>query len=169
MSMGLAAVGVPLPRRGCDPMRGGQGTHEGQVYRTPKGLLLIFYCLITAWTVVSIVFIGGKTVEAGGGDLIWLGMIAFVLGFTWYFSLGVFYRIRMGPDGEMVLKSFRRVLTTHPMEIEAVEGPFLPVGFVRFKLPGERAYLMCILTDPVLRGILKRIGEMNLEVKFKTR
>ncbi|MGQ9653187.1 MAG: hypothetical protein ACUVXD_03890 [Thermodesulfobacteriota bacterium] len=150
-------------------MKGPQDAPARQIYRTPKALLLIYYSVVTAWTIVSIVFIGGKTVEAGGGDLVWLGMIAFVLGFTWYFSLGVFYRIQMGPEGEMELTSFRRVLTTHPREIEAVEGPFLPVGFVRFKLPGERAYLMCILTNPVLRGILKRIGEMNLEVKFKTR
>lgn len=161
--------GYSRPRGAWNPMKGHQDALKRQIYRTPKALLLTFYSLITAWTIVSIVFIGGKTMEAGGGDLVWLGMIAFVLGFTWYFSLGVFYRIRMGPEGEMELTSFRRVMTIHPKEIEAVEGPFLPVGFVRFKLPGERAYLMCILTNPVLRGILKRIGEMNLEVKFKTR
>ncbi len=167
--MGLWPRWYPRPRRNWDRMKGRGDALERQIYRTPRALLLIFYSLVTAWTIVSIVFIGRKTMEAGGGDLVWLGMIGSVLGFTWYFSLGVFYRIRMGPEGEMELTSFRRVLSTHPREIEAVEGPFFPVGFVRFKLPGERAYLMCVLTNPVLRGILKRIGEMNLDVKFKTR
>lgn len=98
-----------------------------------------------------------------------LGMIAFVLGFTWYFSLGISYRAELDPDGVLNLKSFRRVLLLSPADIKQVEPPFLPWGFMRFKLEREKAYIFCSLTNESLREIIKRILELNPEVKIKSR
>ncbi len=101
--------------------------------------------------------------------MLWLLMIALVLAFTWYFSLRISYSIRMAGDGRIELTSFRRVVTTHPREITLVEGPFLPIGFVRFKLEKEKVYLFCLMHDQALLEILKAIGKLNPDVKFKTR
>lgn len=138
-------------------------------YSVPQVAVWGFYVFLLLWTCVSIGFIWAKGQEGPAGDFLWLGMIAFVLGFTWYFSLGISYRAELAPDGVLNLKSFRRVLLLSPADIKQVEPPFLPWGFMRFKLEREKAYIFCSLTNETLREIIKRILELNPEVKIKSR
>ncbi len=142
---------------------------SNRFYQAPGALVAAFYILLTAWTVVSILFLGGKALRSELSDTLQWVMIAAVFGFTWYFSLGLFYRISLAPDGSLYFKGARRGLTVHPREIEIVEGPYLPIGFVRFKSRKERLYLICQVRDADLQEILKRIGEINPEVRFKTK
>ncbi|MEW6668119.1 MAG: hypothetical protein AB1512_23140 [Thermodesulfobacteriota bacterium] len=138
-------------------------------YQAPVALVAAFYLLLIAWTIVSILFLAAKAARSELRDAFQWAMIAGIFGFTWYFSLGLFYRITLDPDGSIRLKGVRRGLTIRPREIEAVEGPYLPIGFVRLKAGRERLYLFCSVRNADLLAILKRIGEINPDIRFKTR
>ena len=81
-------------------------------YRAPIVFVGLFYVLLLVWTVVCVVLIGSKTLSAGW-PLFQLFMIAFVLGYTWFFSLGISYRIAINEKGAIELTSFRRVLSVN--------------------------------------------------------
>jgi hypothetical protein len=115
------------------------------------------------------VLIGSKTISAGW-PLFQLLMIAFVLGYTWFFSLGISYRIYINESGTIELTSFRRVLSVKAHAISLVEGPrlaFMPYSFIRFRLEREKAYLFCRITDDELQQVLKKMRFANREMKFK--
>jgi len=138
-------------------------------YQAPVALVAAFYLLLVAWTAVSILFLAARAARSELSDALQWVMIAAIFGFTWYFSLGLFYRISLAPDESLHLKGVRRGLTVHPREIETVEGPYLPIGFVRFKSGKERLYLLCQVRNADLLEILKRMGEINPHVQFKTK
>ena len=137
-------------------------------YQAPSLYIFLFYFVISAWTVVSILFLGLKYEETGKADMTQLVILAFLLGMTWYFSLGISYRIKMEESGKIELKSFRRVIQTDPQTINLVQGPLLPVGFLRFRLEREKVYLFCIATDQTLHQVLSFIRSKNPDVKFKS-
>lgn len=137
------------------------------IYGPPSFVVWAFYGLLFMWTALSIGFIVARGDEGVGGDLFWLTMIGFVLGFTWYFSLGISYRVEMKTDGGLELTSFRRVLHLRPEDIRQLEPPFLPWGFLRLKLEREKAYVFCSARSAVLQSILKRTMELNPEIKLR--
>ena len=138
-------------------------------YRAPIVFVGLFYVLLLVWTVVCVVLIGSKTLSAGW-PLFQLFMIAFVLGYTWFFSLGISYRIGIDEKGNIEFASFRRVLSVAPTAILQVEGPrlaIIPYSFIRFRLEREKVYLFCCITDDALQRVLKKIRLTNREIKFK--
>jgi hypothetical protein len=62
------------------------------VYQAPIVFVGLFYTLLVVWSVVCALLIGSKNIKAGwpAGQIL---MIAFVLVYTWYFSLGIVYKI----------------------------------------------------------------------------
>lgn len=138
-------------------------------YQSPIIFVVFFYAALLVWTATCVVLIGSKTINTGWplGQLL---MIAFILAYTWYFSLGISYKIRMKADGDLELTCFRRIISVHARDVSMVEGPrfaFLPYGFIRFRLAREKAYLFCCITDEELRRILKTMQATNSEIKFK--
>ena len=138
-------------------------------YEPPALYPGIFYLLLAAWTVVCIVLLGSKSLKTGWpiGQLL---MIAFVLAYTWYFSLGISYRISIESDGTVELASFRRKITVKAGDISMAEGPrfaIIPFGFLRFRLEREKAYLFICITDESLHKVLAAIRRKNPEMKFK--
>ena len=137
-------------------------------YQAPTLYVLLFFLVISAWTIVSVIFISQKYEETGKVDLTQLVIFAFLLGMTWYFSLGIFYRIEMEESGNIQLKSFRRVIQTDPQKINLIQGPLLPVGFLRFRLEREKIYLFCMANNEALGQVLSRIRSKNPDIKFKS-
>jgi hypothetical protein len=138
-------------------------------YQAPAVFVGSFYALLVAWTVVCVVLIGSKTLSAGW-PLFQLLMIAFVLAYTWYFSLGIAYKIFINERADIELSSFRRVLRLKAEDISQVEGPrlaLMPYSFIRFRLEREKAYLFCCITDETLQRIIKKMRAANAEIKFK--
>ena len=138
-------------------------------YQAPVFFVGLFYVLLLAWTVVCVVMIGSKTLQAGW-PLFQLFMIAFVLGYTWYFSLGISYKLKTGDGAEIELTSFRRVIRVKAEDVSLVEGPrfaILPYGFIRFRLEREKAYLFSCITDPALQKNLQILRKSNPEMKFR--
>ncbi|RPI99356.1 MAG: hypothetical protein EHM36_16130 [Deltaproteobacteria bacterium] len=138
------------------------------VYQAPRIYTILFYSFLSAWTIASVLLLGLKYGQSGKADLAQLLMIAFIFAVTWYFSLGIFYRIRIEENGDIELTSFRRKLRTHPQRMELVEGPLFPVGFVRFRLEREKAYLFCMAKNEGLHRVLSLIRAKNPNIQFKS-
>jgi len=139
------------------------------VYHAPAIFPAVFYALLVGWSAICVFLIGSKTLQAGWpvGQLL---MIAFVLAYTWYFSLGISYKIELEGNGDTHFISFRRKITANAKNIPLVEGPrlaILPYGFIRFRLEREKAYLFCRITDKDLQQILALMSERNRDIKLK--
>jgi hypothetical protein len=149
-------------------MNRSQGRGKEEIYEAPLIYPAFFYGLLLAWVAVSVYLLGKKSMEAGWA-VTQLVMVAFVIAYTWYFSLGISYRIRLDQEGGVQLTSFRRVLNIQPADIDMLEGPRfgLPIGFIRFRLAREKAYLFCVVSNGYLERILWRIREANPDIKIR--
>lgn len=94
-------------------------------------------------------------------------MVAFVLGYTVYFSAGISHRATVRQDGSLELESWRRTVRVAATGVTAVEGPTLPVGFVRFRLEREKVYLLCRPGDAALRAVVAALAAANPELERK--
>ena len=138
-------------------------------YAPPVLYPCFFYILLAAWTVVSVFLLGSKALQTGWpiGQLL---MIAFVLAYTWYFSLGISYQISVDSGGNIELKSFRRIIRTNARDISMAEGPrftVVPFGFIRFRLEREKAYLFILITEASLQKVIALIRRNNPDMKLK--
>jgi hypothetical protein len=140
---------------------------DAQRYQSPIIYVGIFYGALVVWTIICILIIGFKVTQSEWGNLFQLFMIAFIIAMTWYFSMGISYRVNVEEDGTVQLTSFRRILMVHSRKMELIEGPHLPIGFIRFRLEREKAYLFCVVKDKELQKILLAIRKANPDIKFK--
>jgi hypothetical protein len=132
-------------------------------YRAPTIYVALFYLTLLAWTVICVSIMGAK----GWVNWLQLFMVAFIFVMTWYFSLGISYKVEIREDGKLELTSFRRLIDTHSTKIAMVEGPHLPLGFIRFRLEREKAYLFGIPQNRDLQGVLAVIRKTNPDIRFK--
>ena len=142
-------------------------TTKTYIYQAPTIYMTAFYVLLVAWTIICIFLIGFKLTQSEWGNLLQLFMIAFIIAMTWYFSMGISYRVNMEEDGTVQLTSFRRILRVDSRKMELIEGPHLPIGFIRFRLEREKAYLFCVVKNKELQEILLAIRKVNPDIKFK--
>src|SRR4030043_1423326 len=140
---------------------------EAQRYQAPMIYMGIFYAMLVAWTIICILLIGFKVTQSEWSNLFQLFMFAFIIAMTWYFSMGISYRVTVEEDGTVQLTSFRRSLRVHSQKMELIEGPHLPIGFIRFRLEREKAYLFCVVKNSELQKTLLAIRKANPDVKFK--
>jgi hypothetical protein len=133
------------------------------VYRAPTIYVALFYLILLGWTVFCVSIMGTK----GWVNWFQLFMVAFVFVMTWFFSLGISYKVEIKEDGKLELFSFRRLISTHSTKIAMVEGPYLPLGFVRFRLEREKAYLFGIPKNRDLQEVLSVIRKTNPDIRFK--
>ena len=135
-----------------------------QLFQSPMAYVVLFYLLLLAWTVGSLplVYVKFRTI---GFTSVWIyaSMIAFVYAFTWFWSLGLFYRISLDSEGRVTLKSLRRELQVPAKQIATIEVSRFPhgFGFVKLKLPRESGYLFCLSITGELEAILRRIRKNN--------
>jgi hypothetical protein len=94
-------------------------------------------------------------------------MVGFIIFITCYFSLAFSYKIEVKEDGNMRLTSLRKTIDTHAEDIPYVEGPHLPMGFIRFRLAREKGYLFARTNDVALKAVLSAIRTANPSIKFK--
>ena len=139
------------------------------VYQSPVLFVGIFFGLLIVWSVICLLLIG--SIEfAWGWSLARIAMVAFIMVYTWYFSLAISYKIGISADGDLELTSFRRVIRVQAEEIGMVEGPkwaLIAYGFIRFRLEREKAYLYACTDDAEIQKILKIMRELNEDVVFK--
>jgi len=144
-----------------------QALTDAHEYQAPITYVGIFYAALVAWTIICVFLISFKVTQSEWANLFQLFMIAFIIAMTWYFSMGISYRVNVEEDGTVQLTSFRRILRIHSQKMELIEGPHLPIGFIRFRLEREKAYLFCVAKDKELQKILHAIRKANPDIKFK--
>lgn len=137
---------------------------KNRVFQAPALFVAFFYGLLLVWTVGTVPFIWQRF-EQGVFREDWLYgvMIGFFYLFTWFWSLGLFYRISIDAEGQIRLRSLRRTLEISAKEVRTIEGSRFSggFGFIRMKLPKESAYLFCHRRNGDLEEILREIGRMN--------
>ena len=139
------------------------------VYRAPAGLVAAFYAILLVWSVICMNVINTVLDKGGSSGFFPLFMIGFILFCMWYFSLAISYRLELGADGEILLKSLRRTIRTSAGGISVVELPRMGLGFIRFRLKREKAYLFCLTNNEVLKAALSAIKSANEDMVFKRR
>jgi hypothetical protein len=144
-----------------------KATTKSSVYQAPTLYVAIFYVLLAAWAIACLIFLGASFNKWGLANFFQLFMFAFVLFYTCYFSAAISYKIEVGEQGDIRLTSFRRIINTHAEKIPLIEGPHLPVGFIRFRLEREKAYLFCLTHNAFLKTVLSAIKSANSDIKFK--
>jgi len=143
--------------------------HKHCVYQSPVLFVGIFFGLLIAWTVICLLLIGSIGFSPGW-PLARALMITFIMGYSWYFSLAISYKISITEDGDIELTSFRRVIRVQAEEIGMVEGPkwaLIAYGFIRLRLEREKAYLFSCTTDEEIQKILNIMREVNEDMVFK--
>jgi hypothetical protein len=142
-------------------------THTGSArtytYQAPVIFVALFYLSLFAWTVISVLYMGTK----GWVNWLQLFMVAFIFVMTWYFSMAISYKVEIDDDGKVELVSFRRLIRIHSTKIAMVEGPHLSLGFIRFRLEREKAYLFGVSRNRDLQQVLSILLKTNPDIRFK--
>ena len=162
---GGAFVLVPGKRLRIRTMKTPQRAY---VYEAHSLYLFLFYSILSAWTLAAIFYLVSRLEDFAAANLTQWLIMAFIVGITWYFSLGISYKIEAEEDGTVRLTSYRRVIQTRASDISVVQGPLLPIGFVRFRLEKEKAYLFCVATNQTLHEVLSFLHSKNPDIKFKS-
>ena len=136
-------------------------------YQAPTVFVGAFYLLLAAGLVLCVIFLETIFSHSGWSVLFGLIMLAFIIFYTCYFALAIAYKIEVWDDGRIRLTSFRKTLSTSADGIHYIEGPYLPFGFVRFRLAREKGYLFAVLKDTGLRKVLSTIKAIDPDIKFK--
>jgi hypothetical protein len=135
-----------------------------QEFKVRTGYVAVFYLLLLAWTVGSLPLVYQKFQTITSRTLlIYVVMVAFVYVYTWFWSLGIFYRISLNNEGKMTMKSIRRELQISAKQISRVEGSRFPhsFGFVKMKLPKESGYIFCLRKTDEFEELLQEIKRLN--------
>ncbi|MBW2437359.1 MAG: hypothetical protein JRF29_08765 [Deltaproteobacteria bacterium] len=144
-----------------------KATTKSYVYQAPILYVAFFYVLLATWAIVCVIFLGLSFNKWGLANFFQLFMFAFVLFYTCYFSAAISYKIEVWDKGDIRLTSFRRIINIHAEEIPLIEGPHLPVGFIRFRLEREKAYLFGLTHNAFLKTVLVAIKSANPDIMFK--
>ena len=136
------------------------------VYKVPTIYVYLFFLLLVVWTIFCIFFIGSN-INLGLANPVKLFMVGFIIFYTWYFSVAIAYKIEVDDRGKIRLTSFRRVVDTDAKIIPLIEGPKLPIGFLRLRLEREKGYLFCFMKDKSLKKVLSIIRKANPAIRFK--
>ena len=137
------------------------------VYQAPTLYVAIFYVILAAWAVVCVTVLGSGFNTWSLANVFQLFIIAFVLFYTCYFSVAISYKIEVGDKGSIQLTSFRGIIQTRAEEIPLIEGPHFPIGFIKFRLEREKAYLFCLVNNTSLQKVLSVIRAENPQIKLK--
>lgn len=135
-----------------------------RTFQAPMGYVVLFYLLLVVWTAgtLPVVYVKFRTI---GFNSVWIyaSMVGFVYLYTWFWCLGICYKISLDREGLVTLKSLRRELQAPAKQIARIEGSRFPggFGFVKLKVPRETAYLFCLRQTGELAAILKGIRKIN--------
>jgi hypothetical protein len=159
-----AVAGCPLPKSIRGAIQEDQTMETTKVFQASAPFVALFYGVLLLWTVGTIPLIYMKFQQGGFlGDWVYAAMIGFFYLYTWFWSLGLFYRIALDSEGRVVLRSLRRSLEIPAKQIRTIEGSRFPggFGFMKMKLPRESGYLFCHGKNRELEEIVLRIRKMN--------
>ena len=140
---------------------------KSYVYQASLLFVGTFYLVLAAWAVFCVVFLESVFSRLGLSVLFGLFMIAFILLTMCYFSLAFAYKIEVWVDGSFRLTSIRKTFDANAEDIPYIEGPQIPIGFIRFRLEREKGYLFAVVNNASLKKVLSVIRSANPDIRFK--
>jgi hypothetical protein len=139
-------------------------TENKIIFKASTIFVSIFYFLLIIWTIISVPILINRYSEINN---LLLGMMAFIIPMTWYWSLGIVYRIVLEKDDIVRMKSIRKDITLSINEFRKIEGPpsRINFGFIRFRVARDTIYSFF---DPSvsLRKILTIVKLKNKNILF---
>ena len=84
----------------------------------------------------------------------------------YYFSTAISHKIEVWGNGKIQLTSLRKVITTKAEDIAYMQGPQIPIGFIKMRLEKEKAFLFAKMGTPSLNKVLKTIKTADPGIKF---
>ena len=139
---------------------------ESYVYEAPVFFVWVFYLLFAAFILVDLTFLVLILNKAEASYRFPIFMLTFILIFMCYFSAAISYKIQVWENGEIKLTSLRKTITTKAEDIAYVQGPQLPIGFIKFRLEREKVYLFAKMENSFLNKVLSVIKTADPGIKF---
>ena len=138
-------------------------------YTAPLVFMTSFYIILFFWAILCASFFYIKLDGISWPIRQWAIIMGIVL-ITLFFSSGIYYRISINSDGKIILKSFRKAVCISAEDIQVAEGPPFGVfgaGFLRLKLPKEKAFMFCMFGNKVFREVISVMKKTNPYIHFK--
>jgi hypothetical protein len=139
-------------------------TENKIIFKASKTFVAIFYTLLITWTIIAVPLLISRSSQINN---MLLGMMVFIIIMTWYWSLGIVYRIVL-EEGEVVsMRSFRKTTILSIDEFRKIEGPpsRINFGFIKFRVPRETIYSFFDSSDS-LKMILTMVKIKNTGTLF---
>ncbi len=139
------------------------------VFKASRTFVTIFYAVLFTWTIISVPLLISRSSQISNT---WLGMTAFIILITWYWSLGIVYSIVLENDDIVRMKSLRRDIILHINDFRKIEGPpsRIEFGFIRFRVARDTIYAFFNSSEP-LKNILTTVKNKStgtLFIKFSS-
>jgi len=134
------------------------------IFKAHSAFITIYYAILVVWTLVSVPLLIGKSSSI---STLLLGMNAFVIVITWYWSLGLVYSIELEDIHIVRLKSLRRNMTFNVGDVRRIVAPpsRIQFGFLRLCLSRETFYTFFSSSRP-LKQILMTIKNHSPNTQF---
>ena len=134
------------------------------VFKASRVFVTLFYAFLCTWTLISVPLLISKSSQISNALL---GMTAFIVIITWFWSLGIAYEIILENDDIVRMKSLRRELTFHLHDLRKIEGPpsRIEFGFIRFRLARETVYSFYNSSES-LKKILTTVKKKSTGILF---
>ena len=138
-------------------------------FKASRTFVTIFYAFLFTWTIISVPLLISRSSQISNT---WLGMSAFIILFTWYWSLGLVYSIALENDEIVRMKSIRKDIILNINEFRKIEGPpsRIDFGFIRFRVARDTIYSFFDSSES-LKNILTTVKMKNtgtLFIKFSS-
>ncbi|MBT4087742.1 MAG: hypothetical protein HN580_25985 [Deltaproteobacteria bacterium] len=136
-------------------------------YQAPVIFIGIFYLILAGWILFSLTYLEKIFTKLQISTTFGFVMVIFIIILTCYFALGISYKIQVTKNGDIRLTSLRKVINTSTEVVFNIEGPRLPIGFLRFRLQKEKAYLFYVANQTDIQAVLKTIRLADADINFK--
>lgn len=137
------------------------------MYKSPVVFIGVFYLFLAAFIIVGIFSLTSLVNDPETSYRFAIFMLLFIVVYMCYFTASISHKIEVWESGEIRLTSMRKIIDTKAEDIEYVEGPFLPLGFIRFRLEREKGYLFAFMKDASLNMVLSAIKTADPDIRFK--
>jgi len=138
-------------------------------YTAPAIFMASFYILLFLWTIFCVFLFCLKFNGISWPVSQWLVILGLML-ITWFFSLGIYYKISIDSEGNLELKSFRKAICVSAKDIQVAQGPpfgVLAIGFLSLKLSTEKAFIFCLFGNKIFREVIAVMKKTNPYIHFK--
>lgn len=139
---------------------------ENYVYEAPVFFVWVFYLLFAAFILVDLTYLVIILNKSEASYRFPIFMLTFILIFMCYFSAVISYKIEVWKNGKIKLTSLRRTIDTKVEDMAYVQGPQLPIGFIKLRLEREKTYLFAKMGNHSLNKVLTAIKTADPGIKF---